>query len=411
MLAALGPTAAAGQPSAPEEDPLTVYLVTAEPGDAVWERFGHNGLWIADARTGQDIFWEWGLFSFSQEGFIPRLARGTMLYAMGGRYLEDMLAVYARQDRTVWAQELALTADQERALDAFVRTNALPENRDYIYDYYTDNCSTRVRDALDRVLGGQLRRAFQGVETPHTWRWHTQRLLRPMPWAEAGVQIVLGNPGDRTISAWEEMFLPMRLRASLAEVRVEGPDGMPRPLVVREEQLRTSSRPPVSEAPPVRWPWGALIGVFGAGLVLAAGRWAAGSRGGRALLGLVTVGWTALAGLLGTVLVVAWLFTDHDHWRWNENVLLLNPLLLGAAVLALPSLAGSLPGPRVERLVRGSAWIALAGLVLKLLPGFDQVNLDVVFAVLPVHLALAWTLHRTGTAPNPGAGEPGIAGP
>ncbi|HSG47632.1 MAG TPA: hypothetical protein VLA43_07475, partial [Longimicrobiales bacterium] len=84
------------------EDALTVYLVTAAPGDAIWERFGHNGIWIQDRVSGQDIFWEWGLFSFQQEGFIPRLAKGTMLYRMGGRYLDDMLAVYRAQDRPVW---------------------------------------------------------------------------------------------------------------------------------------------------------------------------------------------------------------------------------------------------------------------------------------------------------------------
>ena len=130
-------------PSAPEgaSDPLSVYLVTAEPGEAVWERFGHNGIWIHDARTGQDIFWEWGLFSFSQTGFIPRLVRGTMLYSMGGRELSRALEVYRRQGRNVWAQELALTPEQAAALDRFVRNNARPENRQYVYNYYLDNLS------------------------------------------------------------------------------------------------------------------------------------------------------------------------------------------------------------------------------------------------------------------------------
>ena len=129
-----------GAVHAQEDDPLTVYLVTAEPGDAIWERFGHNGLWIQDAASGRDLFWEWGLFSFRQEGFMARLARGTMLYQMGGRELSDMLADYQSQGRRVWAQELALSPAQERALERLVWENVRPENREYTYDYYTDNC-------------------------------------------------------------------------------------------------------------------------------------------------------------------------------------------------------------------------------------------------------------------------------
>ncbi|MDT8341838.1 MAG: DUF4105 domain-containing protein [Longimicrobiales bacterium] len=376
-------------------DPLTVFLVTAAPGDAVWERFGHNGIWIRDEARGEDRFWEWGLFSFRQEGFLARLARGTMRYWMGGRPLDDMLSVYRAQGRAVWAQELALTPAQERALDAFVRTNALPENAQYVYHYYLDNCSTRARDALDRVLEGALERAFAGQSTGVTWRWHTRRLLRDAPLAEAGVQVVLGNPGDREITAWEEMFLPMRMRAHLATVRIPGPDGALRPLVAHEVQLLESRRPPEPAAPAARVLPVLALGLL-AGLVVAglAGWGAAGSRTAIRLLGGAVLAWSLMAGLLGLVLVVAWALTDHDFWRWNENLLQLSPLSLAAAALAFPLLAGRQPGRALVRVLTAVAWLSAGALLLKLLPGLGQQNWEVVAVALPLHFAAAWGARR-----------------
>lgn len=372
------------------EDPLTVYLVTAEPGDAVWERFGHNGIWIANALTGENTFWEWGLFSFEQEGFMPRLARGTMRYRMGGRRLRDMLAVYAWQDRRVWAQELRLTPGQKRLLQERVEINALPANQYYTYDYYTDNCSTRVRDALDGVLGGVLREEFGDASAGVSWRWHTRRLLRDMPLAEAGVQVVLGNPGDAIITEWEEMFLPVRLKEHLGRATVNGPGGE-LPLVLSESQLVRSDRPAPAASPALRLPWALLLGLVLAGCVVLA----AGSSRPR-LGGLVLAGWMGLAGLLGTVLIVAWIFTDHDFWRWNENVLLLNPVYLVGAVAALPLVASGRRGALLERVVQGCAAVSILAVVLKVLPGLDQGNLDVVALVLPVNLALVVALRRMG---------------
>jgi hypothetical protein len=379
-------------------DPLTVYLVTAAPGDAIWERFGHNGLWIHDATTGEDVLWEWGLFSFRQESFILRLIRGTMLYGMGGRYLEPMLGFYRSQNRPVWAQELALTPDQERELQRLVWVNAQPENAQYTYHYYTDNCSTRARDALDAVLDGQLRASFEGVTTGATWRWHTRRLLRPDPLAEAGLQVVLGNPGDEPISAWQEMFLPMQMRRHFSQATVDV-DGEIRPLVVRETQLLESTRPPAGAAPANRWLPAVLLGLGLAGALVALGRWTARSlRRGRTLgvriLGMGIAGWSLVAGLLGWILILAWAFTDHDFWRWNENLFQTSPLLLAGPILAIPMIRGRAPSAAMRRLFRWVAVLALAGVLLKVLPWLGQQNWEVVAVALPVNLALAWVVDR-----------------
>ncbi len=379
-------------------DRFTVYLVTAAPGDAIWERFGHNGLWIHDGRTGEDIFWEWGLFDRRQEGFMARLARGSMLYSMGGRYLADRLAAYAADDRQVWAQELNLTTSQERALDRLVRENARPENRDYTYDYYADNCSTRARDALDAVLGGYLRETFSARPAGVTWRWHTQSLLRAVPWAEAGVQIVLGRPGDEQITEWDEMFLPLQLRRHLAQAEIPGPDGSLVPLVLGEEELLSSARANVPTEPRNRLPLALVVGIAMAAGVVGLGRRNSEGSVAQRSLGLFLAGWSCLAGGLGAALIAAWVLTDHDHWRWNENVFVLNPLLLGATIPGVALALGRRPAAYLDRLLRAVAISSLMAILLKLLPG-SQDNRDVLVVALSLNLALAVVLSRKSAAP------------
>ena len=101
------------------------------------------------------------MFSFEEPGFLRRFVRGEMDYWMEGFDSERLLRAYAAADRSIWVQELDLTPEQMGALYEFEEWNERPENRFYRYDYYRDNCSTRVRDAIDRVLGGRLRESAE----------------------------------------------------------------------------------------------------------------------------------------------------------------------------------------------------------------------------------------------------------
>lgn len=380
-------------------DPLRVYLVTMGPGEEVWNRFGHNAIWIHDDRTGEDLVWNWGIFSFDQIGFVPRLVRGEMLYAMYGYTLEATLAQYEAEGRDVWAQELALTPGQKEELDRFVRRNAQPANRDYIYHYYLDNCSTRVRDALDHVLGGAIARHFSDMDTGTTWRWHTRRLVQMAPLVYGGIALVLGQRGDDTISAYEEMFLPMRLRAHLAGLFVEQRDGSMRPLVAGETQLLRGRLGPPPEQPDRKWPAYLLVGVLAAAVVFGLGLvWKKGAAG-RLLATAPVAAWSGLAGISALVLLGAYL-TDHDFWYRNENVLHATPLSLVVALLAV---AGIARPALIRPAARVAAWVAalsVLGLVLKLLPGFAQGNLEILALAVPLHLGVAVTLRGWAATSN-----------
>ncbi|HSW29116.1 MAG TPA: DUF4105 domain-containing protein [Longimicrobiales bacterium] len=382
---------------APPDEPgseLRVWLITIGPGEAVWERFGHNAIRVANVDTGRDVSYNWGIFDFDQPGFIPRFLKGEMLYMTAPFQSGPMLEAYAEMGRDVVMQELALTPGQRLALAEYADWNALPENRDYRYDYFRDNCSTRVRDLLDRALDGALARRFQAEPSGSSWRWQIRRLTGDDPLLYTGMDVLLGTPGDRPISVWEEMFIPMTLRDAVREVSVPDGAGGERPLVISEKQAVPATYPPEPEAPPSWLAWYLLLGVaLGGALAWTGTRAAAGAGWARWAFGAAGAAWSLLAGFVGTLLVLV-LATDHVFMYRNENLFLLEPFSL--ALVVLVPLAVRRAGRLAERTALLVLALALLGLVAKLLPGTAQDNAIFLALVLPAHLGLWWGLRALG---------------
>jgi hypothetical protein len=390
---------------------LTVSVMTMGPGAMVWERFGHNAIWIHDPAQGTDLTYNYGLFDFRQHNFILRFARGQMWYWMAGFPAERYLEEYKRNNRSVWVQELDLPPRARLQLQEFLAWNALPENRFYHYDYYRDNCSTRVRDAIDRVVNGAVRRATATVPEAASYRFHTQRLTANDPLIYTGLLLALGEGVDRPLTAWEEMFLPLKLREHLRRVTIPGPDGRPVPLVKSERTIFLSTAPPPPDTPPNWLPGYLLVGSTVGALAWMLSRGARGNAVARAGFLFVVAGWAVLVGLAGVVLAGLWSLTDHVMAYRNENLLQMSPL----ALLILPFLFGAVRGSPG----RGRAAFAVAatvaalsalGLAAKLLPGFDQMNGPVIVLALPAHLGVAVALgsfrqdQRTRRGPSRASG-------
>ncbi len=373
---------------------VEVTLITFGSGGEVFERFGHNALWFHDPRTMQDVAYHWGLFSFSEPGFLMRFLTGDTKYWMGGVDARALIAAEQGRGRPITLQRLNLTPDQVAKLRDFVAWNEQPQNRFYRYDYFADNCSTRLRDALDGVLGGAIRRATEGVITPLSYRRESVRLTEGDAPVQAGIDIALGRPADVPLSRWASFFIPMRLRDALREIRVAGPNGTSVPLVAEEHMVPLPPEPkavaeiPVSPRLALRY--GAL-GILLAALVIGLRVMMVSRRSAAWGLALFGSTWSLLSGVLGVILILAWAATKHVFWAWNENLMLLTPLSLLLVVL----LPASILSARYERGARmTAAVVALLGLVALLFaiyPG-GQEDLAIVALFLPVHLTLAWAL-------------------
>lgn len=395
-----------GAPASARGEELTVYLMTMGPGAAFWERFGHNAIRIRDDARGTDIAYNYGMFSFEQENFFLRFIQGRMDYWMEGfdtRLYADQL--YVQADRSVWLQELNLTPAQRADLRDFLERNALPENRFYRYDYYLDNCSTRVRDAIDRAIGGQLRAQTEGVSARTTYREHTRALTSADPALYSGLMLGLGQPVDREISEWEEMFLPMELRDRIRDMTIDNGAGERVPLVLSEEVYYERSAALPDGDVSTRWPTYTLVGLILAAAIAYTGRRRAQGLAGGGVFPWLVGGWSVLAGTLGIVLVGLWAFTDHATSYWNENILQFSPLLLVLAVL----IPGAVRGRETLRL---AAWLAaliaalsLAGFMAQVFPALSQSNGEIIGLALPVNLAIAYSLARLRDASGQGGRE------
>ena len=369
---------------------LRVSVLTAAHGtDYIWDRFGHNLLRITDARTGESVVWNWGLFDFDEPGFIKRFLFGDTRYRMDSGPADAYVRHYERANREVVEQELALTAGQRAALDALVRENVRGENKYYRYDYFVDNCSTRLRDALDIITDGAIRRALGSRSTEsRTYRTETLRLVQRAPLYFLGMDLALGKPADATLTDWESAFIPMRFRDLLRTITVAGPDGKPVPLVMREQVLVRSDRASIPESFAGA---GAPTAVLICGLLLALSiGWFAMTGGTRTALLLGAAAHFVL-GLLASLVLFMWLFTKHSFWAWNYHLLLATPISL-VLVIALPL---SRTRPTLARIAE-KYHVAIATLAFLMVLGTLLLNggrLTPAAWVLFVWANVSWLIH------------------
>jgi len=367
---------------------LTIYIMTMGVGAEVWERFGHNAIVVEDRSRGTAIAYNYGMFSFRQQNFVLRFVQGRMDYWMAGYPAEDEVPRYRAAGRSVWRQELNLTPAQRIALRDFLTWNAQDDNKFYRYDYYRDNCSTRVRDVIDRTVGGAVK-AQSGEPAGGNYRFHTLRLVAANRLLYLGLALIEGQPVDRPITRWDEMFLPLKLRDYLRDVRVPDSAGAMVPLVKNEETLYESHAYPVPDTPPR---WG--LALLAIGTVMGMAFWWGGFSGRRRRVAraLLLVGgsfWALVTGVAGLIMAGMWAFTDHAVAGGNENVLQCSVAALGLAAV-LPFALGDRPW--ALRTARGFALLvgglSLLGLLIKLLPWFVQANGQVLALFVPANLGL-----------------------
>ena len=194
-LAALAWPAQA-EPAAHPGETLRASLLTFAPGETYWQRFGHNALLIENTATGANAVYNYGMFDFFQKNFFLNFARGRMLYRLDVDTLPRTLALYASEGRWVRQQVLNLSPERRLQLALFLDRNAQPDQAQYRYDYFRDNCSTRVRDAIDSVLGGAIARRLKAEPVPVTYRFEATRLMRPIWPLAVGMDAILGPAAD-----------------------------------------------------------------------------------------------------------------------------------------------------------------------------------------------------------------------
>jgi hypothetical protein len=377
-------------------DATELSVVTFGRGDHVNEYFGHNAFVLAGPNLPRPVVVNYGMFSFSP-GMIQQFLRGRLSFWVGTTDLELTVDAYRASARDVRVRDLNLEpAVVARVLEQ-LEHDLRPQNRVYLYDHYFDNCSTRLRDVLDRALGGQLRHAWSRPGK-FTLREETLRYTQHDPVVAWSMMFGLNDRVDHRLSEWGEAFLPDELERLLDTTSYVDSHGARVPLVKHRRLLFDAGREPVPAEPTRGWPVlllvGMLIGVCASAL---------GSRmlhGGQSLHRIGYAAVTALvgigAGVYGTLLVTLWAFSDHLVAHHNENLLLANPLSLLAGLGSLMLIA---PSGRGAQLMCWS-WRILAGSSLLLLfaqlcfASFDQDIRWSAALLAPINIGFAFASER-----------------
>jgi hypothetical protein len=300
-------------------------LLTCAPGTELYSIFGHSSIRVHDPVQRFDWVFNYGTFDFATPGFGMKFVQGKLPYYLLSYSMRNFMAEYEDDLRAVREQVLRLTDAQKEAMLQALKRNELPENKFYLYDFFYDNCSSRERDLLRSTLGDKLRLKQPAGKEYGSYRSLIHPYLHDMPWTDFGIQLVLGLPTDKTAGLEGAVFLPDHLFDVLAASEVLE-DGGWKPLVQESR--------PLYSPPPVAKP---ALGFFGPWivmwLVLAVAATISflpfGNARGFRLFDTLLFGAT---GLLGILMLLFWLATDHEATYANLNMIWALPTHLFFAV-------------------------------------------------------------------------------
>jgi len=385
-------------------DDLTIKIAVMGPGDELYFWFGHIGLVVDDHITGRSMYYDWGVFSFDNEGFFWNFAMGRLIYSCAVSRAEANYNTYIRHNRSITLYTLDLPKDIKEKIVQFAENNVLPENRDYMYHLFRDNCATRIRDIIDMGLGGQLKAEFGNSPGRYTLRQHVSRHTWFSPFMDWALNFWMGQGIDGPITEWEEMFLPSEIENRIKNFRYMDGDGNERSLVSSTEIFHISrERPIVLEVPPKRWPKEFFVGLLFSSLLLVLFFLRKKFRAGRVIMGLLQSALGLFFGIMGSVLFFLTFFTNHDYAFHNSNVFFVNPLFLAVIPLSLIFTFSKNAKKRfvTARLLRYFwAYVLLGGLfvfAIKLSPDFYQQNLADLALVMPIAVTMIYIMMRLGS--------------
>ncbi|MFN8336673.1 MAG: DUF4105 domain-containing protein [Cyclobacteriaceae bacterium] len=342
----------------------------------LYSAFGHSAIRVYDPASGSDLAFNYGVFDFDQPNFYLNFTRGHLLYKLGVYPYDLFRDHYISHNRYVHEQVLNLTQAQKQKVFDYLFWNAQPENVDYLYDYFYNNCATKVRDVFVEVFADSIK--FDATYAPvgYTVRDLTHSYLSQQPWGELGIEICLGQPMDKTLTTYEYMFIPDYIESGFNRATLNGKP------IVRENVSVYESKPEAASFS-IFHPWI----VFGLFLVIVIALTVRDWKRKR-LTKWFDVVLFSVMGWLGLLLFILWVATDHHAAAKNWNLLWAFPLHAVAGPMIVKLRFSGL----VKKYFLATALVLVATLVLW---AFLPQQLNVFLIPLVVAMAVrAYSIHK-----------------
>ena len=301
------------QPAIRLSDEAHISLITVYPGNQVYNLFGHSAIRVRDPYHGFDLLYNYGTFQFDHL-FLPKFIYGQLDYMLWVEDFRRELQKYQRDNRSVIEQTFTLSIDHKQAVFDFLQYNAKKENRYYRYDFLFDNCSTRIRDVFERVMGDSLNFAITN-EKQESFRNLLDPYIQSQPFLDAGIDLALAMPTDQVATGRELMFLPLNLMDAFEQASFSD-SGIETPLVGSTERLFWKA--PEEKVQPQQY---VLYG--STWLIFLLALWVSNGKSSRALFARkwfdrFLFGFCGITGLLALFL---WLIALHSVTDYNWNLL------------------------------------------------------------------------------------------
>jgi hypothetical protein len=352
-------------------DKAEISVITCGPGQKeLYSAFGHSAFRVHDPAFGFDAAYNYGVFDFNQPNFYLNFARGFLYYKLGVTEFDNFQYPYVYYNRYIHEQVLDLSQAQKQAIFEALQKNARPENANYRYDYFYNNCATKIRDVVADVLKDSVEFDGSYVKTTYTIRELTDLYLTQQPWGDLGIDIGLGLPMDKIASPYEYMFLPDYVESGFDHAYIiRNEKRFP---IVKAKIILNETRDAEAES---SIPHPLFFFVPFALFAIALSVFDIKRKKLSSWFDVILFGATGLVGLL---LCFLWFFTDHKAAANNLNILWAFPLNIIAVIAFVRN---------PDWLQRYFAFIAILSASLLLLWSFLPQQLHLF--LIPITLAIA----------------------
>lgn len=305
----------------------TAFLITCGPGTETYSIYGHSALRIIIPEKKADTIYNWGVFDFDTPNFAWKFAKGRLDYMISAELPQSFLSVYVYEQRYVYSQRINIDSKETQKLLELINENIKPENRKYRYDFFYDDCSTRIRDLLEKSIGERLLYPPPEINKIPTFRDMVARYQNPYPWLKFGVDLIMGSTSDKKAGFRDRMFLPIDLKDGLSQTVIQR-SGKRIPLLQNPQILVDFGTPVVKQnyfcSPPFIFTLVIIMVLIVASLTKS-----------RKIIRIIDIIIFTVFSVLAVLMIFFNFFTDHVQMKWNLNIIWLNPFILICLVMLI----------------------------------------------------------------------------
>ena len=294
-----------------------ISILTIGPGTLLMDAFGHNGFRVRDRERMLDVVFNYGTFDFDTPNFYLKFAQGKLNYKLSHNSYDDFFQAYIAQNRSIDEQILDLTRTQKQQIFDFLLNNAKPENKYYLYDFFYDNCATKMKDVLKVSLNEKLTFKQPDDFNPKTFRALIHEHVNRNSWGSLGIDIALGSVIDKKATAEEHMFLPKYIHVFFEKAAFTNSNKL---LIKQSRSLYKKREKSISNIfllSPLM-----IFGLLGLLILWFTYRDYKSNRRSKWL----DIGLFSITGLIGVCLLLLWFATDHTATANNYNLLWAFPI-------------------------------------------------------------------------------------